>query len=210
MPSKRFETETVSIPIGTKDPISWFVETAYQEWSASLAARYLELSNKSRIACVAWDGEFYISGTDILKIVQFRLRQAGIRDADPRKIERGIISTLRGLRPGRSSILLESRDPLMSRLDALGCIKTRKRQKVFLWDAVDHQRLFQDALARELRRGLLPLHIPTDPQYYSYPMPYTMSNPNCSVTAPSEYPSVEYLSMDPETPFKCANGIFWA
>jgi hypothetical protein len=195
--------------MGTKDPISWFVETAQQEWPASLAARYLDLGNKSRIACVAWGGEFYISGTDILKIVQFRLRRAGTRGADPRKIERSIISALRGLRPGRSSILLESRDPFMARLDALGCIKTRKRQKVFLWDAVDHQRLFQDALAREQRRGHAPL-IPTGPQYYSYPMPHTLSIPNCSVTIPSEYPSVEYLSMDLETPFRCASEIFWA
>lgn len=49
-------------------------------------------------------------------------------------------------------MLTLSQSPLLAALFKHGCINTQKKQKLFLWFSVPHDRLFLDAMARDLRR----------------------------------------------------------
>ena len=123
------------------------------------------LSNGERISCVRWQNQFYITGTDILKIVLFRIEQECKKTVkNLKKFEEGIFSDLRCLKIGRQAVLEEPSSRFLNFLLQNRCIRTKKKQKVFFWTAVDHDELFQDTLIRESRRGLDPLlRNPIDP-----------------------------------------------
>jgi len=104
------------------------------------------------IACVAADDQLFISGTDILRILLFRLRAVGRPVISMKKFEEGVFSDLRNLKPGEGARLEQARSSLLESLYRFGCIRTQKRQKVFYWNSVDHDRLFRDVWEREMRR----------------------------------------------------------
>ena len=74
-----------------------------------------------------------------------------------RKFEEGVFSDLRNLKPGIDASLEESKSELLSFLHRSKCIRTQKKQKVFYWFSVPHDRLFMDALERDLKREALGL-----------------------------------------------------
>jgi transcription factor STE12 len=69
-----------------------------------------------------------------------------------KKFEEGIFSDLRNLKAGTDATLEEPKSAFLDFLYKNNCIRTQKKQKVFFWYSVPHDRLFLDALERDLKR----------------------------------------------------------
>ena len=69
-----------------------------------------------------------------------------------RKFEEGVFTDLRILRSGVDAITEEPPSPFLHFLYRNNCIRSQKKQKVFYWYSVPHDRIFLDALERDLRR----------------------------------------------------------
>ncbi len=111
------------------------------------------------IACVLWEGQLYITGTDIIKIITYRVCLEEDLRAIPaalvKKFEEGIFSDLRYLKSsagGRGGARLEeAKSDFIEWLFKHGCIRTQKKQKVYLWEAVSFGDLAEDAHYRLVR-----------------------------------------------------------
>lgn len=95
---------------------------------------------------------FHISGTDIVRCLAFRFQAFGRPVKNSKKFEEGIFSDLRNLKAGNDASLEEPKSPFLDFLYKNNCIRTQKKQKVFYWYSVPHDRLFLDALERDLKR----------------------------------------------------------
>lgn len=95
---------------------------------------------------------FHISGTDIVRCLSFRFQAFGRPVKNSKKFEEGIFSDLRNLKAGTDATLEEPKSPFLDFLYKQNCIRTQKKQKVFYWFSVPHDRLFLDALERDLKR----------------------------------------------------------
>ncbi|KAJ6550833.1 STE like transcription factor-domain-containing protein, partial [Mycena vulgaris] len=69
-----------------------------------------------------------------------------------KKFQEGVFSDLRNLKPHVDASLEEPKSPLLDLLFKYQCIPSQKKQKVFYWFSVPHNRLFLDALERDLKR----------------------------------------------------------
>ncbi|KAI8967255.1 STE like transcription factor-domain-containing protein, partial [Mycotypha africana] len=87
----------------------------------------------------------------------FRFTAFGRPIHNMKKFEEGIFSDLRNLKPGLDAILEEPKSSFLDFLFKHQCIRTQKKQKVFFWRSVPHDRLFLDALERDLKREKLQL-----------------------------------------------------
>ena len=119
------------------------------------------VSNK--ISCILWshDGNcnFYMTGTDIIKILIFKFSLIDRPIKNMKKFEEGVYSDLRYV-PG---IVENANSELVKFLSKNSCIRTQKKQKVFYWENIDHNFLFLSALKRDIMReakGLQPTSIP--------------------------------------------------
>lgn len=131
-----------------------FLATAHLNWpSTGDSLRGKTLSTGDTIACISWQGSYFISGTDILKVILFRFAALGRSIPQMKKFEEGVFSDLRSLKLGRDAVLEEPRSKFLEFLHTHGCVRTQKKQKIFYWQAVDHERLFQEAVNRELRKS---------------------------------------------------------
>ncbi|KAI8620078.1 STE like transcription factor-domain-containing protein, partial [Chytriomyces sp. MP71] len=115
----------------------------------------LKLPTNEVIACVLWNNLYHITGTDVVKALMFRFAAFGRPVKLTKKFEEGVFSDLRNLKPGVDATLEEPRSPLLDFLFKANCIRTQKKQKVFYWFSVPHDRLFLDALERDLKRESL-------------------------------------------------------
>ena len=95
---------------------------------------------------------FHISGTDIVRCLAFRFQAFGRPVKNSKKFEEGIFSDLRNLKAGNDATLEEPKSAFLDFLYKNNCIRTQKKQKVFYWYSVPHDRLFLDALERDLKR----------------------------------------------------------
>lgn len=95
---------------------------------------------------------FHISGTDIVRCLAFRFQAFGRPVKNSKKFEEGIFSDLRNLKSGTDATLEEPKSAFLDFLYKNNCIRTQKKQKVFYWYSVPHDRLFLDALERDLKR----------------------------------------------------------
>lgn len=131
-----------------------FLATAPQLWTKAddPPIRSYPLSNGESISCIYWHGKFFITGTDIVKILVFRFAQAGRPVLNGKKFEEGIFSDLRNLKTGSEAILEEPKSEFLEFLFKHGCIRTQKKQKVFFWNCVPHESLFLDAIERDFKR----------------------------------------------------------
>lgn len=118
------------------------------------------LSNSENICCVKWDGEFLISGADILRCIMFKFRAFGRDILNRGKFEELIFSDLRSSKSSVRARLEEGKSELLEFLHNHGAIRTKKKQRVFIWSAVPHDELFLDSLERELRRAVVDDHNP--------------------------------------------------
>ena len=131
-----------------------FLATAPQLWTKpdDPPIRSYQLSSGESISCIFWRGKFFITGTDIVKILIFRFSQAGRPVLNAKKFEEGIFSDLRNLKSGTEAILEEPKSEFLEFLFRHGCIRTQKKQKVFFWNCVPHESLFLDAIERDFKR----------------------------------------------------------
>ena len=95
---------------------------------------------------------FHITGTDVVRCLAFRFQAFGRPVKNTKKFEEGIFSDLRNLKAGTDASLEEPKSPFLDFLFKNNCIRTQKKQKVFFWYSVPHDRLFLDALERDLKR----------------------------------------------------------
>ena len=123
--------------------------------------RRYQLANGDSIGCALWKNLFFITGTDIVKILVFRFEAIGRPVSNMKKFEEGVFSDLRNLKPDQDASLEEPRSPFLEFLFDNGCIRTQKKQKVFYWYSVPHDRIFLDALERDLKRESMGLDTAT-------------------------------------------------
>jgi len=93
-----------------------------------------------------------VSGTDIVRCLAFRFQAFGRPVKNSKKFEEGVFSDLRNLKAGTDASLEEPKSAFLDFLYKNSCIRTQKKQKVFYWYSVPHDRLFLDALERDLKR----------------------------------------------------------
>ncbi|KAL0952869.1 hypothetical protein HGRIS_007088 [Hohenbuehelia grisea] len=110
------------------------------------------LPTQEYVSCVLWNGLYHITGTDIVRALVFRFEAFGRPVRNMKKFEEGVFSDLRNLKPGVDACLEEPKSPFLDLLFKYQCIRTQKKQKVFYWFSVPHDRLFLDALERDLKR----------------------------------------------------------
>ncbi|RVD92487.1 STE12 transcription factor [Tubulinosema ratisbonensis] len=129
-----------------------FLTNAPKEFRENEKIRKYQLKNGDYIHCVLWNNHFYITGTDVVKILVWRFQNSGRNLVSMKKFEEGVFSDLRNLKPGVDATLENPRSEFLEFLYKNGCIRTQKKQKVFYWYSVPHDSLFCDALERDLRR----------------------------------------------------------
>lgn len=101
-----------------------------------------------------WEDSHYISTCDIVKLQKalYQLRIVDYNLRDIRLFEETIIGDLRTFRKNGIFILEKASSPLLCHMLTLNCIKTQKRQRVFLWNKFDHECMFEDAMKKERKR----------------------------------------------------------
>ncbi|KAI5297822.1 homeodomain transcription factor ste12 [Ascosphaera atra] len=134
------------------DNLKYFLISAPVDWDPNCVIRRFMLPTGDYIACVLWNNLFHISGTDIVRCLSFRFHAFGRPVKNTKKFEEGIFSDLRNLKAGTDASLEEPKSQFLDFLYKNNCIRTQKKQKVFYWYSVPHDRLFLDALERDLKR----------------------------------------------------------
>ncbi|EFX00456.1 sexual development transcription factor [Grosmannia clavigera kw1407] len=122
------------------------------DWQTDQYIRRFLLPTGEYVSCVLWNNLFHISGTDIVRCLSFRFQAFGRPVKNSKKFEEGIFSDLRNLKSGTDASLEEPKSAFLDFLYKNNCIRTQKKQKVFYWYSVPHDRLFLDALERDLKR----------------------------------------------------------
>ncbi|KAK5083066.1 hypothetical protein LTS08_006115 [Lithohypha guttulata] len=134
------------------DNLKYFLISAPVDWNQEHLIRRFLLPTGEYVSCVLWNNLFHVSGTDIVRCLSFRFQAFGRPVKNPKKFEEGIFSDLRNLKAGTDASLEEPKSPFLDFLYKNNCIRTQKKQKVFYWYSVPHDRLFLDALERDLKR----------------------------------------------------------
>lgn len=134
------------------DNLKYFLISAPVDWPPEHYIRRFLLPTGEYVSCVLWNNLFHISGTDIVRCLSFRFQAFGRPVKNSKKFEEGIFSDLRNLKSGTDASLEEPKSPFLDFLYKNNCIRTQKKQKVFYWYSVPHDRLFLDALERDLKR----------------------------------------------------------
>lgn len=134
------------------DDLKLFLATAPTNWNQDSPIKQFPLPTGEHVSCVLWGKLFHITGTDIVRSLMFRFHAFGRPVSNLKKFEEGIFSDLRNLKPGTDACLEEPKSEFLDLLYKSRCIRTQKKQKVFYWYSVPHDRLFLDALERDLKR----------------------------------------------------------
>ncbi|KAI9677437.1 MAG: homeodomain transcription factor ste12 [Caeruleum heppii] len=144
--------QDAQIALQQVDNLKYFLISAPVDWTPDQYIRRFLLPTGEYIYCVLWNNLFHISGTDIVRCLSFRFQAFGRPVKNSKKFEEGIFSDLRNLKSGTDASLEEPKSPFLDFLYKNNCIRTQKKQKVFYWYSVPHDRLFLDALERDLKR----------------------------------------------------------
>lgn len=132
-----------------------FLVTAPVNWHENqVIRRYFLNKEEGFVSCVYWNNLYFITGTDIVRCIAYKMYHIGREIVDRKKFEEGIFSDLRALKTGTHSILENSRSPFLKFLHRNQCLRTQKKQKVFFWFSVPHNKLFADVLERDLKKEL--------------------------------------------------------
>ncbi|EDO18654.1 hypothetical protein Kpol_1055p10 [Vanderwaltozyma polyspora DSM 70294] len=153
---QRASPEQVEESLKLIDDLKFFLATAPVNWQENQVIRRYYLNNDQGFtSCIFWNNLFYITGTDIVKCCMYRMQKFGREVIQKKKFEEGIFSDLRHLKCGIDATLEQPKSEFLSFLFRNMCLKTQKKQKVFFWFSVPHDKLFADALERDLKRESL-------------------------------------------------------
>lgn len=132
-----------------------FLATAPVNWHENqVIRRYFLNKEEGFVSCVYWNNLYFITGTDIVRCIAYKMAHIGRQIVDRKKFEEGIFSDLRALKCGTHAVLENSRSQFLKFLHRNQCLRTQKKQKVFFWFSVPHNKLFADVLERDLKREL--------------------------------------------------------
>lgn len=135
------------------EDLKFFLATAPANWQDNqVIRRYYLNSDEGFVLCVYWNNLFFITGTDIVRCIVYKFEHFGRKIIDRKKFEEGIFSDLRNLKCGTDAILEPPRLEFLEFLFKNLCLRTQKKQKVFFWFNVPHDKLMADALERDLKK----------------------------------------------------------
>jgi transcription factor STE12 len=120
-PTNRPLTPSERENLATLNKLKEFLATAPSRWSPPDAPGTILFPNPSQrpalnrfslpsnefVTCVLWQGQYYISGTDIVRSLVFRFEAFGRPVRNMKKFEEGVFSDLRNLKPGSDATLEE-------------------------------------------------------------------------------------------------------
>ncbi|SCU95922.1 LAME_0F14092g1_1 [Lachancea meyersii CBS 8951] len=150
---RQYDSEEVEESLRLIEDVKFFLATAPANWQENQIIRRYYLNNdQGFVSCVFWNNLYYITGTDIVKCCVYRMQKFGREVLDRKKFEEGIFSDLRHLKCGVDATLETPKSEFLSFLFKNMCLKTQKKQKVFFWFSVPHDKLFADALERDMKR----------------------------------------------------------
>lgn len=138
------------------EDLKFFLATAPANWQDNQVIRryYLNL-DEGFVSCVFWNNLYFITGTDIVRCIVYKFEHFGRKIIDRKKFEEGVFLDLRNLKCGSDAILEPPRLEFLEFLFKNLCLRTQKKQKVFFWFNVPHDKLMADALERDLKKEKL-------------------------------------------------------
>lgn len=138
------------------EDLKFFLATAPANWQENqVIRRYYLNHDEGFVSCIFWNNLYFITGTDIVRTIVYKFENFGRKIIDRKKFEEGIFSDLRNLKNGIDSILEPPKSPFLDFLFKNSCLRTQKKQKVFFWFNVPHDKLMADALERDLKKEIL-------------------------------------------------------
>lgn len=138
------------------EDLKFFLATAPANWQENqVIRRYYLNHDEGFVSCVYWNNLYFITGTDIVRCIVYKFEHFGRKIIDRKKFEEGIFSDLRNLKCGTDAILEPPRSEFLEFLFKNSCLRTQKKQKVFFWFNVPHDKLMADALERDLKKEKL-------------------------------------------------------
>lgn len=145
--------EDVNESLRLIEDLKFFLVTAPANWQENQVIRRYYLNNdEGFVSCVFWKNLYFITGTDIVRCILYKFQHFGRTIVDRKKFEEGIFSDLRNLKAGADAILERPKSEFLEFLYKNSCLRTQKKQKVFYWFNVPHDKLMADALDRDLKR----------------------------------------------------------
>lgn len=149
-------TEEVKESLRLIEDLKFFLATAPANWQENQVIRRYYLNNdEGFVSCVFWNNLYFVTGTDIVRCILYKFQHFGRTITDRKKFEEGIFSDLRNLKAGSDSVLEEPKLPFLEFLYNNSCLRTQKKQKVFYWFNVPHDKLMADALERDIKKEKL-------------------------------------------------------
>lgn len=135
------------------EDLKFFLATAPANWQENQVIRRYYLNNdEGFVSCVFWNNLYFMTGTDIVRCILYKFQHFGRTITDRKKFEEGIFSDLRNLKAGTDSVLEEPKLSFLEFLYKNSCLRTQKKQKVFYWFNVPHDKLMADALERDIKK----------------------------------------------------------
>lgn len=138
------------------EDLKFFLATAPANWQDHQVIRRYYLNNdEGFVSCVFWNNLYFITGTDIVRCILYKFQHFGRTITDRKKFEEGIFSDLRNLKSGEDAVLENPKLDFLEFLYKNSCLRTQKKQKVFYWFNVPHDKLMADALERDIKKEKL-------------------------------------------------------
>lgn len=138
------------------EDLKFFLVTAPANWQENQVIRRYYLNNdEGFVSCVFWNNLYFITGTDIVRCILYKIQHFGRTITDRKKFEEGVFSDLRNLKAGADAVLESPKLEFLEFLYKNLCLRTQKKQKVFFWFNVPHDKLMADALERDIKKEKL-------------------------------------------------------
>lgn len=135
------------------DDLKFFLATAPANWQENqVIRRYYLNPDEGFVSCVYWNNLYFVTGTDIVRCMVYKFQHFGREIIDRKKFEEGVFSDLRNLKCGTDAVLELPKSDFLEFLFKNSCLRTQKKQKVFFWFNVPHDKLMAEALERDLKK----------------------------------------------------------
>lgn len=135
------------------EDLKFFLATAPANWQENqVIRRYYLNHDEGFVSCIFWNNLYFITGTDIVRCIVYKFQHFGRKITDRKKFEEGIFSDLRNLKCGVDAVLESPKSEFLEFLYKNSCLRTQKKQKVFFWFNVPHDKLMADALERDMKK----------------------------------------------------------